>query len=108
MDDTAVELNELFSSPNAPLPQEVLIELQSLLRLHSISPQELFYKWESYSIKMGPETTLTLKTTRDFKKDIQDTLEREKRAKAAHARSEKRTAAPAARAGASNADVFGV
>ncbi|EOD45196.1 putative dna polymerase alpha primase associated subunit protein [Neofusicoccum parvum UCRNP2] len=108
MDDTAVELNELFGSPNAALPQEVLLELQSLLRLHSISPQELFYKWESYSIKMGSETALTLKTVRDFKKDIQDALERETRAKAAHTSTNKRTAAPAGRAGASNADVFGV
>ncbi|KKY13925.1 putative dna polymerase alpha primase associated subunit [Diplodia seriata] len=107
MDDTASEINELFSSPNATLPQDVLLELQSLLRLHSISPQELFYKWESYSIKMGPDTTLTLKTARDFKKDIQETLERENRAKAAHARSDRRTVAPS-RAGASNADVFGV
>ncbi|KAH7049392.1 DNA polymerase alpha subunit B N-terminal-domain-containing protein [Macrophomina phaseolina] len=108
MDETTVELNELFGSPNAALPQEVLIELQSLLRLHSISPQELFYKWESYSIKMGPETTLTLKAARDFKKDIQDTLERENRAKAAHARSDKRATAPSARASTSSADVFGV
>ncbi|OJD29716.1 dna polymerase subunit alpha b [Diplodia corticola] len=107
MDNTTVELNELFGSPNAALPQDVLLELQSLLRLHSISPQELFYKWESYSIKMGPDTTLTLKTARDFKKDIQDTLERENRAKAAHGRSDRRTVAPA-RAGAGNADVFGV
>ncbi|KAK0664329.1 DNA polymerase alpha subunit B [Lasiodiplodia hormozganensis] len=107
MDDTAVELNELFGSPNAALPQDVLLELQSLLRLHSISAQELFYKWESYSIKMGPDTILTLKTARDFKKDIQDTLERENRAKAAHGRSDKRTAA-STRAGAGNADVFGV
>lgn len=107
MDDTAVELNELFGSPNAALPQDVLLELQSLLRLHSISAQELFYKWESYSIKMGPDTILTLKTARDFKKDIQDTLERENRAKAAHGRSDKRTAA-STRAAAGNADVFGV
>lgn len=107
MDDTAVELNELFGSPNAALPQDVLLELQSLLRLHSISAQELFYKWESYSIKMGPDTILTLKTARDFKKDIQDTLERENRAKVAHGRSDKRTAA-STRAGAGNADVFGV
>lgn len=108
MDDTTFELNELFGSPNTELPQDVLLELQSLLRLHSISPQELFYKWESYSIKMGPDTTLTLKTARDFKKDIQDTLERENRGKAAHARTEKRAGGPASRPGASNNDVFGM
>ncbi|KAK7537910.1 DNA polymerase alpha 70 kDa subunit [Phyllosticta citricarpa] len=108
MADVTAELNELFGSPAVELPPDVLGELQSLLRLHSISPQELFYKWESYSIKMGPDTSLTLKTARDFKKDIQDTLERENRAKAAHAKAEKKTAGPGPRAGANSADVFGM
>ncbi|KAF2137527.1 uncharacterized protein K452DRAFT_278516 [Aplosporella prunicola CBS 121167] len=108
MDDNTADLNELFGSPNAELPPDVLGELQSLLRLHSIAPQELFYKWESYSIKMGPETTLTLKTVRDFKKDIQDALERENRGKAAHGRNEKRNVGSTPRAGAGNSDVFGM
>lgn len=107
MADTTAELNELFASPTTELSPDVLGELQSLLRLYSISPQELFYKWESYSIKMGPDTSLTLKTARDFKKDIQDALERENRAKAAHAKADKKTAGPAPRAGANTADVFG-
>ncbi|KAK8157269.1 DNA polymerase alpha subunit B N-terminal-domain-containing protein [Phyllosticta citrichinensis] len=108
MADLTAELNELFGSPAAELSPDVLGELQSLLRLHSISPQELFYKWESYSIKMGPDTTLNLKTARDLKKDIQDTLERENRAKAAHAKVDKKTAGPGPRAGANTADVFGM
>ncbi|KAK8154502.1 LOW QUALITY PROTEIN: DNA polymerase subunit alpha B [Phyllosticta citrichinensis] len=108
MADLTAELNELFGSPAAELSPDVLGELQSLLRLHSISPQELFYKWESYSIKMGPDTTLNLKTARDLKKDIQDTLERESRAKAAHAKVDKKTAGPGPRAGANTADVFGM
>lgn len=58
-----------------------------MLRLHSISPQELSYKWESYTMKMGSEQTkLDLATARAFKTDIQESLEREARAKA-HVRS---------------------
>jgi len=108
MDDNTNELNELFASPTAELRPEVLGELQSILRLHSISPQELYFKWESYSIKMGAEETrLDLKTARDFKKDLQELLERESRGKA-YARTEKRTVGATPRAGVSNGDVFGM
>ncbi len=88
MADTKVELNELFAiQPVSELPPDILGELQSILRLHSISPQELSYKWESYSMKMGSEQTrLDLDTSRAFKKDIQEMLERESRGKA-HVRS---------------------
>ena len=88
MADTKEELHELFAiPPMQELPQDVLGEFQSILRLHSISPQELSYKWESYSLKMGSEQTkLDLSTARAFKKDIQETLERESRGKA-HVRS---------------------
>jgi DNA polymerase alpha subunit B len=82
-DNIAHELNEHFAS-SAPdgLPKDVLAELRSILRLHAISPQELFFKWESYSLKMGPdETTLNLDTIRAFKRDVQETLERESRSK---------------------------
>ncbi|KAF2087912.1 DNA polymerase alpha/primase associated subunit [Saccharata proteae CBS 121410] len=107
MDDTSAELTELFA-PNNELPAEVLGELQSMLRLYSISPQELFYKWESYSIKMGSDTSLNLRTARDLKKDIQDALERETRGKVAHAKLEKRAVGATQRAGGSNTDVFGM
>ena len=82
------ELNELFAVPPIThLPPDILGELQSILRLHSLSPQELSYKWESYTMKMGSEQTqLDLPTARAFKKDIQEMLERESRAKA-HVRS---------------------
>lgn len=76
------QLNERFALPNTSLSSDVMGELQSILRLHSISPQELFYKWESYSIKMGSDqATISLKSARDFKKDLQDVLEREVREK---------------------------
>jgi len=104
-------LNEHFASHNASLPPEVLGELQSILRIHSVTPQELFYKWESYSMKMGADDTkLNLQTARDFKKDLQDVLERDTRTKS-HVRSvDKRGHAPTPRtiSKAASSDVFGM
>ncbi len=73
------ELDGLFSVPGqSSLPNDILGELLSIQRMHEISAQELFYKWESYSIKMGSENThLDLETVRAFKKDVQEILERE-------------------------------
>jgi DNA polymerase alpha subunit B len=69
-------INGLFT-PSSALSPDVMGELESTLRLHSVSPQELFYKWESFSLKMGSEDTkLDLDTVRMFKKDVQDSLER--------------------------------
>lgn len=109
MADVTEELNELFAAPSSELKPEILGELQSVLRLYSVSPQDLFYKWESYSLKMGAEDTrLDLKTARSFKKDIQDILERESRGKA-HARgTEKRGVGATPRAAAGSSDVFGM
>ena len=106
------ELNTIFAptSPNG-LPKDVLGELQSIMRLHSITPQELFYKWESYSLKMGPDDTrLDLDTVRLFKKDVQDALERDSRSKA-HVRSaDKRGGGVGAtpKSHDTNSDVFGM
>ncbi|GAB7358068.1 hypothetical protein MBLNU230_g0230t1 [Neophaeotheca triangularis] len=109
MADTEAELNELFAPPGKPLQQDILNELQSILRLHTLSAQELFYKWESYVIKMGVESTrMDYKTARDFKKDLQDTLDRESRAKGQHntnSRASRAAATPRAGAGG---DVFGM
>lgn len=110
MADTRTELNELFAIyPDTELPPEVLGELQSILRLHSISPQELSYKWESYTMKMGSEQTkLDLTTARAFKKDLQEMLERESRGKA-HAKSVDRRGAYATPRGTGRGDdVFGM
>lgn len=102
------ELNELFAQPNQPLPEDVSGELQSIVRLHSISEQELFFKWEAYCIKMGSENTrMDYKTTRDFKKDLQDTLERESRGKAANNSASKRGPINTPRNGATG-NVYGV
>lgn len=99
MADMSVELNERFAAPNEQLSPEVLTELSSTMDIHSISMEELSYKWESYCMKMGPETKLDLKTTRDFKKDLKEILEREARNKTAKG-VEKRTVAATPRAGA--------
>ncbi|KAK5118998.1 hypothetical protein LTR62_000209 [Meristemomyces frigidus] len=76
-------LNELFaSSAGGDLSTDIETELQHILRLLDLSAQELFFKWESYVIKMGVENTrLDSKTARDFKKDLQDAVERESRTK---------------------------
>ena len=110
MADTKAELNELFAIPPVTeIPPDILGELQSILRLHSISPQELSYKWESYCMKMGTEQTkLDLATARAFKKDLQEMLERESRGKA-HVRSvDKRGAFATPRRTGNGDDVFGM
>lgn len=75
MADIDGDLNVLFAPHNTTLPQDVQGELQSIIRIHSVTPQELFYKWESYSMKMGSEgTKLDLRTARDFKKTCKTCL----------------------------------
>lgn len=70
-------LSALFTPSGSGLQPEVLEVLEAIQRLHSINPQELFFKWESYCLKMGSEETkLDLNTARMFQKDVQDSLER--------------------------------
>ncbi|KAK5085548.1 DNA-directed DNA polymerase alpha subunit pol12 [Lithohypha guttulata] len=70
-------LNALFAPVGNGLEPDIVGVLESILRLYSITPQELFYKWESYCLKMGSEeTVLDLPTARMFQKDVQDGLER--------------------------------
>ena len=98
------ELDEWF----APDP-EVKIELESICRLHAISPEELSYKWESYQMTMGQERTkLDVPTVRAFKKELQESVEREARSKS-HMRSvDKRGAYATPRNAAKGGDVFGM
>lgn len=95
-DSVVEELNALFSTASiTKFEPDVLAELQSIMRLHSLPPQELFYKWESYSIKMGADDMkLDIETARALKKDIQDGLERESRNKSHLRSAEKRVATP--------------
>lgn len=102
------ELNSLFASPGTQLEPDVLSELESIMRLHSIPPQELFYKWESYSIKMGSDDLkLNINAARALKKDVQDGLERESRSRA-HVRSADKRTGGTSRNITSSGDVFGM
>jgi DNA polymerase alpha subunit B len=106
MDAVATELHDRFSLPSTDLGKVMLTELQSILRIHDITPEDLSFKWESYCMKMGAEEThLDAKTIQDFKKDLQDSLEREIRGKI-NKGPEKRTVAATPRAGVTNVDMF--
>ncbi|KAL9109860.1 MAG: hypothetical protein Q9227_005563 [Pyrenula ochraceoflavens] len=104
------DINMLFAPTSVEgLPPDVLGELESMLRLHSISPTELFFKWESYSLKMGSEeTVLDLETVRMFKKDVQDSVERESRNKHQTKVAEKRGVTSATPRTVTNGNVFGM
>ena len=106
---TEHDLKTFFSKPGQPeLATEVLLELQSIARLHSLPAEEVYIKWEAYSIKMGSdETRLDYNTVRAFKKDIQDMLEREARSSTHVRGSDKKGIHATPRAPASN-DVFGM
>jgi hypothetical protein len=102
MDDVTTELTERFErycdTKEDQVPNDVLTELQSILHLYSISPEELDFKWQAYNMKMGgEENKMDLKTARDFRKTIQDALERESKQKA-HQRNEVKRAQPTPRA----------
>ena len=104
-------VNSLFATSSADgLPTDVVGELESVLRLHSITPQELFYKWESYSMKMGAEDTkLDLDTVRIFKKDVQDSLERSSQVKhVGRGSGRKANASATPRAAPGSGDVMGM
>ncbi|KAL0943684.1 DNA polymerase subunit alpha B [Colletotrichum truncatum] len=99
------ELQELFTSGDKGLEPDVLSELQSIMRLHELSAEDVFYKWESFCIKMDMDATNPQIThIRNFKKDIQDTLEKINKQQT-HIKSEKRGhGTPRVRGG----DVFGM
>jgi DNA polymerase alpha subunit B len=103
---TNEEIQERFApASKGPLEADVLSELQSIIRLHAISVDELWYKWESYSMKMGSDDLkLDIETANALKKDVQDVLERESRSKA-HLQTNKRGGATP-RNGANNSDMF--
>lgn len=102
------QLQELFSSSNPNLEPDVLTELTSIMRLHQIDPQELWFKWESYSMKMGADDMkLNIDTVRGLKQDVQDGLERESRSKAQSLNTTRRGAATP-RNVTNTSDVYGV
>lgn len=109
MADSAVtELNDRFGSGDKPLQPDVVAQLQSIMRLHDLTPEDLWFKWESYSIKMDMDgNKVSLATLRAFKQDLQDALERSNRAHA-HAKADKHRIGATPRTVTKNGDVFGI
>jgi DNA polymerase alpha subunit B len=109
MEVSTEEFNSVFgsSSPDG-LPPDVLRELRSIVSNHSMPVQELFYKWESYCLKMGEETVLNYDTVRALKQDIQESLERGSRAKTQLRGPEKKAQSATPRAFANNRAAFGM
>jgi DNA polymerase alpha subunit B len=107
-ESTDAELKGLFAAANSNMEPDVLAELNSIMRLHSIDAQELWYKWESYSIKMGSDDMkLNIDTARALKTDIQDALERDNRTKS-HGLNTNKRGGVTPRNVSSNGDVFGM
>ncbi|RYO86883.1 hypothetical protein DL762_004547 [Monosporascus cannonballus] len=103
------ELNEKFASGNKELEPDVVAELQSIMRMHSLSAQDLFFKWESYCIKMDmDEMNVSVETLRALKQDIQDALERSNRSHQVHIKTEKRSGATPRTGVKNSGDVFGM
>lgn len=107
-DPVVEELNERFGTGGKELEPDVLAELQSIMRLHQLSPQDLFFKFESYSIKLDMDgMNVTIDTLRAFKQDLQSALERSNRSQA-YIKPEKRIGATPRASAAKNGDVFGM
>jgi len=105
-DEVLAELNERFATGNKPLEPDVVAELRSIMRMHELSAQDLFFKWESYCIKMDmDELKASVQILRNFKQDLQDALERSNRTQV-HIKQEKRAGATP-RVGKAG-DVFGM
>ncbi|KAM0546721.1 hypothetical protein ACHAPJ_010758 [Fusarium lateritium] len=93
-------------SPHKPLEPDVLSELESIMRLHGLSAEDLFFKWESYCIKLDLDAqALTLEALRNLKQSIQDELENSHRKVQVKA---ERKVASTPRGVAKGGDVFGM
>ncbi|CAG7554424.1 unnamed protein product [Fusarium equiseti] len=99
------EIQDRFS-PNKPLEPDVLSELESIMRLHGLSAEDLYFKWESYCIKLDIDAqALNLESLRNLKQSIQDELENSHRK--VHVKTERKVA-NAPRGGNKGGDVFGM
>ncbi|KAL9471361.1 hypothetical protein ACSS6W_009302 [Trichoderma asperelloides] len=101
------EIQSRFA-PNGTLEPDVVSELESMARLHDISTEDLYFKWESYCIKMDVDTqAVTLSNVRGLKQGIQDELEKSQHR--VQLKNERKMA-PTSRSkpGAKGGDVFGM
>lgn len=105
------ELKDRFS-PNQPLEEDIAAELESIMRIYNISAEDLFFKWDSYCLKLDIDalTALTLKNVRNLKQNLLDELEKTQRN--VHVKKERNAAAtPRPKAGLMNkgsSDVYGM
>ena len=107
MADPVAELTEHFSPGGKELENDVFVVLQSIMKLHQLSAEDLFYKWEAHCLKLDQDVKdLSMERLRAFKQDLQDVLECSNRAQA-QVRADKRvTATP--RAINKGGDVYGM
>jgi DNA polymerase alpha subunit B len=106
-DGTLAELKERFAPASGDLEPDVVAELQSIMRMHQLSVQDLWFKWESYGMKMGMDDfKVSIDTLRAFKQNLQDELERSTRSHPAIKTEKRPTATP--RAAKGGGDVFGM
>ncbi|EAQ86329.1 hypothetical protein CHGG_07582 [Chaetomium globosum CBS 148.51] len=106
-DETIVELNERFGSGTKDLEADVVAELKSIMGMHQLSVQDLFFKWESYGMKMGMDDfKASIDHLRAFKQNLQDELVRSNRSQV-HIKTEKRGGATP-RVAKGGGDVFGM
>lgn len=89
----------------------ILAECESMLRLYSLTAQELFFKWESYCLNRGTEDTkISLESARDLKRTLQEKFEHdinEKKLKAVNQPLQHRTpgSTPSLKFGKENLDL---
>ena len=70
----------VLSDPSASLEPDVLAELESAARMHHLSAEDMFYKWDAYCMKRDVDSTdVTLVLVRAFKQDLQDALDKQTR-----------------------------
>lgn len=106
---TVEELNERFTTGDKPLPSDVVAEMQSIMRLHNLSPEDLYFKWESYCIKLDMDAAQpSFDKMNAFKQNLLDALEKSTRTQA-HSKPDKRIMGGTPRAAhRGSSDVFGM
>lgn len=109
MADVIGQLNEHFApAGSTTLESDLISELTSILRVYSLTPEELRWKWDAYCMRLGKnDAQLNIKTAQELRTDLKDNLERDGREKQQNKPREKRVMATP-RAGGRGGDVFGM
>lgn len=109
-DQTVAELNDQFGAGGKALAPDVVDELRLIMRLHGLeTAQDLFFKWESYCIKMDIEANQpSIETLLAFKESLQLDLEKKAQRAEAHIKTEKRVGATPRPGIKNSGDIFGM